>query len=501
MSPDQILAALSKLSTSFSSTSFFNVDSNPPLLTPTQSNVSFPRLLQIIFQSDTTQNSESEILSNLPEHSNQVMESLSSNLQHLTSVISQKYKSKFTIVPELLFLKFDFLLAVLVNINFTQQDTDFINCIIHLISYLSFQNTHNYMRLRKLGLFDTMILCFKNCHFENCFFLNHIISFFTNAVIENWGFVEKLKSEGVYETIIENLHYFVCEPGLVQELIVFLTYSCNKHFYVIRNNTVRVAKVAIKEFKSCILHIYDIYIYVNLSENMYILYLHIYLKHIYCYTGMHRYILHFLYTHTDTHIHYDSCPLVISPRQSILFILTTVNKHSPDLEITESAFTSLALLDEVSCQHPSLHVNYINLIQEITQNFLNLESNTSNPQQISKQLDILKNFLCECKTIHQTPLSVKLNLQEDYAIISYCSLFELVSKFGEDVGKVFFQKIHFDMMIKVLDMGCPEYSLILLNCLGNIIPFQDLEVFIYRRAFLDQVFHCLTYKRSLQVFP
>lgn len=209
------------------------MDSNPPLFASTQSNVSFPGLLQIIFQSDPPQHPESEILSNLPEHSNEVLNSLTANLQHLTSVITEKYKSKFTILPELFFLKFDFLLAVLINIDFTEKDPDFIDSIIHLISYLSSQSSQNSMRLRKLGLIDIMISCFKNCDFKNCFFMNHIMTFFTNAVIENWGFVQKLKSEEVYESIVQNIELFVCDPGLVQELIVFLTYSSKIHFILL----------------------------------------------------------------------------------------------------------------------------------------------------------------------------------------------------------------------------------------------------------------------------
>lgn len=182
---------------------------------------------------------------------------------------------------------------------------------------------------------------------------------------------------------------------------------------------------------------------------------------------------------------------------SISEALTAVNKHSPDLEITQSAFTCLAVLDEAAYNHPILHINYINLIYEVITSFRNLNSSQNSQQNpnLSKQLDILKNFLCQCLTIHQTPLSVKLNLQEDYAITSYCSLFELLSRFDEDFGKVFFQKAHFDLMIKVFDMGCPDYSLILLKCLDNIIAFEDLEVFIYQRVFLDQVLICLTYKR------
>ena len=168
----------------------------------------------------------------------------------------------------------------------------------------------------------------------------------------------------------------------------------------------------------------------------------------------------------------------------------------PNFEITDNAVMMLGVFDEVVYLNKELLTNFVNLINTILVN-LNLLKNSSHEEirnETQKNLDAVKNFLCNSQVLGLIPVGdVLKNIDRD-AWYGLSELYKEVSKFDEQFLNSFFDKKKFDVILKLMSMRNPYVTNNLLIMVSNLVNVPNLEAFMFQKNFLDEVVSCLAFR-------
>lgn len=228
------MQTLSKISPNFSQTDFFSRKVLPPLIDPMEPKFSLHKLLQTMYPQSQIKELHPDFFLNLKSNSNSIGLRLNKILDDLTEIIYQKYNSDFSIIKELYFVKFDFLMGLFLRLGLLDENLDLRNLVIDIVSYMSGNFSKNYDRVDKLGLIDLVCQSFVDCDIQKSFNMRAIFILFRNTVVTNHFVVERYLKKGVYRKIVEDIELMAFDPDLVLEIMVFLVYS-GKLVFILKN--------------------------------------------------------------------------------------------------------------------------------------------------------------------------------------------------------------------------------------------------------------------------
>lgn len=172
-----------------------------------------------------------------------------------------------------------------------------------------------------------------------------------------------------------------------------------------------------------------------------------------------------------------------------------VENENPDFVVTDSALMMLGIFDEVVFRNSFLMCNFVNLINSILVNLkvFQKSENEKIKNEAKNNFNSLKEFLCNSQSLNQVSNNDFLKNSENYAYFSYSEFYSELSELDSKFLKIYFKQEKFELMLRLFRLRDPQVSMRLLYTISNLVKVKDLEIFLYRKIFFDEILSCLAF--------